>query len=213
MGIRNYNELLKNNEDWIKEKLELDTDYFKKLAAGQSPKYLMIGCSDSRVPLSSLLKAEPGEIFVHRNIANQVSLRDMNFLSVLEFSVIHLRAEHIIITGHYGCGGVAAAVDGIDQGLIENWTAPVKDLYTSHKAQLDKIPEKQDALDKLSEINAIEQAKNIFKTPVMARAFKNKEFPQVHAWIFNIYSGSIKELGLPLQEWKQEGLLPDFYPE
>lgn len=211
MGRLNYDELLKNNENWIKEKLQLDSDYFKKLAQGQNPKYLMIGCSDSRVPLSSMLQAEPGEIFIHRNIANQVSLRDMNFLSVLEFSVIHLKIKHIIITGHYRCGGVAAAVDGIDHGLIENWIAPVKDLYNNNKQELENIPEKQDALDKLSEINVKEQAKNIFKTPVMARAFRRKEYPRVHAWIFDIYSGRIKELSLPTDQWKKDGLVPDFY--
>ena len=129
MPYLNYNELLKNNTEWINQKLSSDNQYFTKLAKGQSPKYLMIGCSDSRVPLSQLLKAEPGEIFIHRNIANQVSLTDMNFLSVLEYSVEYLKIEHIIITGHYRCGGVTAAIDGIDQGLIENWIAPIKELH------------------------------------------------------------------------------------
>jgi len=106
---------------------------------------------------------------------------------------------------------VAAAVDGIDQGLIENWIAPIKDLYNKNKQELEKIPEKQDVLDKLSEINVKEQAKNIFKTPVMARAFSRKEYPRVHAWIFDIYSGRIRELSLPTEQWKKEGLIPDFY--
>lgn len=211
MGKLNYEELLSNNESWIHEKLDLDADYFKKLSAGQSPKYLMIGCSDSRIPLSTMLKAEPGEIFIHRNIANQVSLRDMNFLSVLEFSVIHLRIKHIIITGHYRCGGVAAAVDGVDEGLIENWTAPIKDLYISNQKELEAIKDKQQSLDRLSEINVTEQAKNIFKTPVMQRAFKRGEYPTVHAWIFDIYTGKIVEVALPLDKWKAEGYVPDFY--
>jgi carbonic anhydrase len=211
MGKLDYNELLNNNKKWISEKLSLDADYFKKLSTGQSPKYLMIGCSDSRVPLNSMLQAGPGEIFIHRNIANQVSLRDINFLSVLEYSVMTLRIKHIIVTGHYRCGGVAAAVDGVDHGLIENWTAPIHDLYISNKDELEALNDKQDRLDRLSEINVTEQAKNIFKTPVMARAFERGDYPTVHSWIFDIYTGQIKEILLPIEKWKQEGYVPEFY--
>lgn len=211
MKYLNYEELFNNNKKWIEEEVLKDPYFFEKLSKSQSPKYLMIGCSDSRVPLSLLMKAEPGEIFIHRNIANQVGLTDINLLSVLEYSVEHLMVEHIIITGHYCCGGVAAAVDGVDQGLIENWVAPIKDLYHKNKAELDNIHDKQKSADRLSEINVIEQAKNIFKTPTMERAFNKGKYPKVHAWIFNIYNGMIQELSIPIDEWKKEGIVPEFY--
>ena len=211
MGKLDYKELFENNEKWIKEKISEQPDFFDKLSAGQSPKYLIIGCSDSRVPLDSLVKAEPGEIFIHRNIANQVSLTDMNFLSVLEYSVEHLHIKHIIITGHYNCGGVAAAIDGVDQGLIENWIAPVKDLYESNKEELDAISDKKKMADRLSEINVIAQVEKILKTPVMTRAFERRQYPKVHGWIFNIYNGKIIEQKLPVEKWKKSGLLPEFY--
>ncbi len=207
----NYEELFENNRNWINEELKKEPNFFKKLSKSQSPRYLMIGCSDSRVPLSSIMKAEPGEIFIHRNIANQVGLTDINLLSVLEYSVEHLHVEHIIITGHYCCGGVGAAVDGVDQGLIENWVAPIKDLYLKNKNELDSMFDKQKSADRLSEINVVEQAKNIFKTPIMDRAFKRNKYPSVHAWIFNMYNGMIQELSLPIDEWKEEGIVPDFY--
>ena len=211
MKNKQYQNLFKNNEKWIAEKKKTDKKYFEKLAKGQSPKYLMIGCSDSRVPLSSLFNADPGEIFIHRNIANQVGLTDMNLLSVLEYSVEHLHIKDIAIVGHYRCGGVAAAVDGVDEGLIENWVSPIKDLYLQNKENLDLLNNQQASLDKLSCINAIEQVKNIFKTPVMQRAFSKKKYPQVHALIFDIYTGKIIELELPIQEWKKVEILPEFY--
>lgn len=211
MGHLNYSELIKNNELWIQEKLKTDSDYFSNLAEGQSPKYLMLGCSDSRVPLSQLMKADPGEIFIHRNIANQANLTDINFLSVLEYSVEHLHIEHIIVVGHYRCGGVAAAIDGVDQGLIENWVAPIKDLYGNNKAEFEKLGDKSAVADRLSELNAVAQAKNILKTPTMERAFKRKKYPHIHSWIFDIYTGRIKEMPLPEVQWKAEGLLPEFY--
>ncbi len=206
-----FTDLFANNLTWIEAKKKEDPAYFEKLAEGQSPKYLMIGCSDSRVPLSSMFNAEPGEIFIHRNIANQVSLTDMNLLSVLEYSIEHLHIEHIFVVGHYNCGGVAAAVDGVDEGLIENWVSPIKDLYLQHKADLDLTHNRKTALDKLSIINTAEQVKNILKIPIMKRAFKRKKYPKVHALNFDIYTGKIDEIDLPVEEWKQAGLLPASY--
>lgn len=203
-----YKNLFENNSKWIAQKKAQDELYFEKLSQGQSPKYLMIGCSDSRVPISTMFNAEPGEIFIHRNIANQVGITDMNLLSVLEYSVEHLHIEHIVVIGHYRCGGVAAAVDGVNQGLIENWVAPIKELYIKHKHKIDTIDNKQHALDKLSEINVVAQVKNILKTSIMQRAFKRDKYPQVHALIFDIYSGEINELKLPFEEWISAGLLP-----
>jgi carbonic anhydrase len=211
MGKLILGQLLENNRKWIKKQINKDPDYFKKLALGQSPKYLMVGCSDSRVPLNNLLKAPPGEIFIHRNIANQVSLTDMNFLSVLEYSVEYLKIEYIIIVGHYACGGLAAAIDGVDQGLMENWVAPIKDLYINNFKELSKIEDKQKMADKLSEINVVSQARNIFKTAVMHRALLKETYPKVLAWIFDIYTGEMKEMHLPLEQWKEEGILPKHY--
>lgn len=204
-------DLLKNNENWIQEKLQNDKNYFTDLAKGQSPKYLMIGCSDSRVPLNALLKAEPGEIFIHRNIANQVNLNDINLLSVLEYSIEHLFIRHIIIVGHYSCGGVTASIDDLDQGLIENWVAPIQDIFNKNSNELDKIKDKQQKVDRLSEINALEQAKNIIKTPVYQRALRNKKFPMIHSWMFDIYTGKIIQLDLNETKLIEDGLLPDYY--
>lgn len=211
MPYKEFEELFRNNREWIQEKLKIDEHYFEKLAEGQHPEYLMIGCSDSRVPMSSLTRSEPGKVFLHRNIANQINLTDINFLSVLEYSVEHLHVKHIIVLGHYRCGGLAAAVDGVDQGLIENWVSPIHDMYKAHKPELDEITDKNDAMDRLSEINVIEQAKNLFKTPVIARAFKREMFPRIHGWIFDIYTGEIKPIELPVDEWKKQGLVPEFY--
>lgn len=209
----NFQILLENNHQWIQEKLKEDSDYFEKLSKGQSPRYLMIGCSDSRVPITSLVKAEPGEVFIHRNIANQVNLNDINLLSVLEYSVEHLHIKHIVVIGHYNCGGIAAAVDGVNQGLIENWVSPVNELYYSHKNELDKIKNNTEMCDRLSEINVIDQAHNIIKSPILQRAFKTKQFPKIHAWIFDIYTGKIIQQDINENKLIETGLLPENYFE
>jgi len=213
MKYLKIDELIHNNEQWINEKLKDDKDYFKKLSAGQSPRYLMISCSDSRVPLNSLLKAEPGEIFIHRNIANQVNQNDINLLSVLEFSLEHLFIRHIIIVGHYGCGGVSASIDNLDQGLIENWVAPIKDIFMKNSSELNSLKDKKELTDKLAELNAVEQAKNIIKTPVYQRALRKRKFPIVHAWIFDIYTGKIIKKDINEDKLIKDGILPDFYLE
>jgi len=204
-------DLIENNELWIKEKLSGDPDYFIKLSKDQTPKYLMVSCSDSRVPLNYLLKAGAGEIFIHRNIANQVNLTDLNFLSALEYSIEFLLIRHIIVVGHYRCGGVAAAVDGVDQGLVENWVAPVHDIYKKNLKILSAIDDQQAKMDRLSELNTIQQAINIIKTPVYQRALKRNQFPKIHAWVFDIYTGRIKNLDLNYLDLINEGLLPDSY--
>ncbi len=209
----NYQKLLENNQQWIQEKLSEDLEYFEKLSKGQSPRYLIIGCSDSRVPITSLIKAEPGEVFIHRNIANQVNLNDMNLLSVLEYSVEHLNIKHIVVIGHYACGGVAAAVDGVNQGLIESWVSPVSELYLKHKNELSEFTNHQKMCDRLSEINLIEQTYNIIKTPVMKRAFKSGKFPKIHAWLFDIYTGEIVPKDLNEKQLIENGLLPENYFE
>ena len=207
----NFQKLLENNHLWIQEKLEKDTNYFTKLSKGQSPRYLIIGCSDSRVPITSLIKAEPGEIFIHRNIANQVNLNDMNMLSVLEYSVEHLHIKHIIVVGHYKCGGVAAAVDGVNQGLVESWVSPIYELYHQHSDELSEIQDKDKIRDRLSEINVVSQAYNIIKSPVMQRAYKSGNYPKVHAWIFDIYTGKLVPQDLREKDLIKKTLLPNDY--
>ncbi|NPA67357.1 MAG: carbonic anhydrase [Chlorobi bacterium] len=207
----NLEQLLENNSEWIRDKLEKNPDYFTELSKGQSPGFLMIGCSDSRVPLTSLIKAEAGDIFIHRNIANQVNLNDMNMMSVLEYSVEYLHIKHIIVVGHYGCGGVAAAVDGVNQGLIESWVSPVFELYHQNIEELSAIQDKDKMCDRLSEINAIAQAHNIIKSPVMQRAYKSGKYPKVYAWVFDIYTGKLIPQNLNEKELIKKGLLPEDY--
>ncbi len=189
-----FDNLLKNNTFWAENKLQEDADYFKKLAKGQEPEVLIVGCSDSRVSLEKILKADLGELFIHRNIANQVNIVDINFLSVLEYSINHLHIKYIIVFGHYQCGGVEAAVEGDMHSLTENWVMPIRDLYFENQEEIATFASKREQLDRLSEINTLKQAGNIFKTSVMQRAIEEKRAPEVHAWIFDIYTGKIKEL-------------------
>ena len=186
-----FEKLLENNRQWVEEKLQTDTHYFENLAKGQSPEILMIGCSDSRVSLEKILGADLGEIFIHRNIANQVNITDMNFLSVLDYAVNRLKVKHIIIFGHYDCGGVKAAIHGDNNSLTENWVMPIRDLYLQNKKDLDS---EKDIYNQMAELNVIEQARNIFKTSIMQSAIKEKRAPMIHAWIFDIFTGRIKEI-------------------
>ncbi len=203
--------LLDNNKQWAEDLLKSDPDYFKKLAVEQQPKYLMIGCSDSRVPLSSMFLAEPGEIFIHRNIANQANLSDLNFLSVLEYSVDVLQVKHIIMVGHYRCGGVAAAIEGVHRVLVENWMNPVRLLFKRHSKELEALEDNQHIYDRLSELNAIEQSLNILRSPIMHNAVNRGHYPSVDAWIFDIYTGLFKILDLPITEWKKVGYVHPGY--
>jgi len=207
-----YLELLSNNRKWAAEKLHSDPGYFEELSQPQAPKFLVIGCSDSRVPLTSITESQPGDMFVHRNIANQVNLTDINLLSIIEYSVEILKIEHIIVLGHYKCGGVKAAVEGLDEeDIVENWVSQISDLYHFHKKELDAIEDKIKRYDRLSEINVIAQLKNVLRTPIIQRAFRKSRTLVFHGWIFDIYTGLIKELTLPVDEWKDYDLLPEDY--
>jgi len=208
MKHKSYNELIQNNRKWVQKRLKLDKNYFTELSKGQNPPFLFIGCCDSRMPLTNFTETEPGELFIHRNIANQVSVTDMNVLSVLEFAVEDLQVKHIIIGGHYRCGGITAAYHGTADGLVGNWVMPIREIYLEHKKEIDRIKDEQKRIDRLSEISVIEQVKNICKTSVMVKAIRRKKFPELHGWILDIYTGHIKELKLPVKEWKRVGLLP-----
>jgi len=207
-----YFDLLKNNREWASEKLKSDPSYFKELGLPQKPKFLVIGCSDSRVPITSIIESEPGEIFVHSNIANQVNLTDINLLSIIEYSVEILNIEHIIVLGHYKCGGVKAAVEGLnEEDIVENWVSQISDLYHLHRRELELIPDKGKMYDRLSEMNVVVQLKNLLRTPIIQRAFRKKKKLWFHGWIFDIYTGLITDLILPLDEWKEYDLLPEDY--
>jgi len=208
MKHKSYNELIQNNRKWVQKRLKLDKNYFTELSKGQNPPFLFIGCCDSRMPLTNFTETEPGELFIHRNIANQVSVTDMNVLSVLEFAVEDLQVKHIIIGGHYRCGGITAAYHGTADGLVGNWVMPIREIYLEHKKEIDRIKDEQKRIDRLSEISVIEQVKNICKSSVMVKAIRRKKIPELHGWILDIYTGHIKELKLPVKEWKRVGLLP-----
>jgi Carbonic anhydrase len=205
-----YTDLLKNNRLWAAEKLKTDPGYFDELAKPQKPKFLFIGCSDSRIPLDLITESEPGEIFVHRNIANQVNFTDLNLLSIIEYAIEILNIEDIIVLGHYKCGGVKAAVEGLDtEDIVENWVSPISDIYHYHRKELEELGDKTKIYDRLSEMNVIAQLKNLLRTPIIQRAFRNNRKLSFHGWIFDINTGLIKDLPLPVQEWKDYDLLPE----
>jgi len=206
-----YQQLLKNNANWVEEKLATDPQYFEMLSQGQKPPFLYIGCSDSRLPSDVFTGSIPGQIFIHRNVANQVFLNDMNLLTVLEFSVKTLKVQHIIVCGHYGCGGVEAAYTGTTLNMVENWTMNIRDIAMENKKELDAIPDLKERLNKLSELNVIRQLRQLCKTSVMHDAFRKNEYPKLHGWVLDISHGLIKELPIPVDEWKQYGLLPAAY--
>jgi carbonic anhydrase len=188
-----YERLIKGNEKWIQEKLDLDPDFFKKLAKGQTPEFLWIGCSDSRVPANEITGTESGEIFVHRNIANQVVHSDTNMLSVLQYAVEYLHVKHIIVCGHYGCGGVKAAMDTKYVGLIGRWLAYIKDIYQNNIKTLDAISDPEAKEKRMVELNVIEQVHNLAKTSIVQKAWKNREL-EIHGWVYSLEDGKIIDL-------------------
>jgi len=190
----NLSKLIENNEKWVKEKLSIREDYFTHLVDIQSPKYLWIGCSDSRVPANEIVGLEPGEMFVHRNIANVVVQTDMNILSVLQYAVEILKVEHIIIVGHYGCGGVKAAMEENSYGLLDNWLRQIKLVYSHHENELNKIEDDQVKFRRMCELNVQEQVLNTCQTSVVQQAWKSKQELTVHGWIYDIADGIIHDL-------------------
>lgn len=206
-----YQNLLKNNLDWVEEKLTTDPEYFHRISQGQQPPFLYLGCSDSRMPIDVFTKTEPGQIFIHRNIANQVFLNDMNFLSVLEYAIKILKVQHVIICGHYNCGGIEAAYKGNVSGLVENWIMNIRDIALENKHELDAIEDEQKRLNRLSELNVLRQLRQLCKTSIMHDAFNSENYPQLHGWVLNIHEGKIIDLKLPLDEWKKYGLIPESY--
>jgi carbonic anhydrase len=186
--------LLLNNKAWAEDRIEENPDYFKKLAAIQTPEYLWIGCSDSRVPANEVTGTAPGEIFVHRNIANMVVHTDINLLSVLTYAVDVLEVKHIIVCGHYGCGGVKAAMGNDYLPLINNWLRNIKDVYKTNRAELHAIDDKEKQFDRLVELNVLEQVHHLAETNIVQGAWKKREMPLVHGWVYGLNNGIIKPL-------------------
>lgn len=194
MGMDNYKRLLAANERWVAERLAERPDYFARLAGGQDPEYVWIGCSDSRVPAETLTGCQPGELFVHRNVANQVVHTDLNMLTVLYYAVQQLRVRHIIVCGHYGCGGVKAAMSRHDFGLINRWLQTIKDCAERHQAELDALPDEEARSRRLVEVNVVEQVEHLAKTSVIQRAWKGEGRPWLHGWVYDLATGRLKEL-------------------
>lgn len=186
-----YHQLLQRNRDWVQRRLRKDPDYFTKLAAGQNPQVLWIGCADSRVPENRIIDTQPGDVFVHRNIANVVVHTDTNLLSVLDYAVNALAVKHIIVCGHYGCGGVQAAMAREPVGLLDNWLRHIQDVYDRYQEELEAIADEKQRVNRLVELNVVEQTHSVALTSIVQRAWHRKMQLAVHGWVFDMHSGRI----------------------
>lgn len=201
--MKEYKKLLLSNKAWASERLNVDEHYFDNLSKDQNPLFLWIGCSDSRVPAEEITHADPGEIFVHRNVANMVVHTDINLLSVLQYAVEVLKIKHIIVCGHYNCGGVKAAMTNKDFGLINKWLRNIKEVYEKNYHELQAIENDQSRFNALVELNVKEQIQNLAKTSIVQKAWKTNQLPHLHGWVFDIHKGEIKELiNISAGEWK-----------
>lgn len=206
--MKTYEKLLLENKAWAAEKIQDDPDYFNRLVHLQTPEFLWIGCSDSRVPANEITGTEPGEIFVHRNIANLVINTDVNLLSVLDFAVNHLKVKHVIVCGHYGCGGIKAASAKTDfKPVLNMWLRNIKDVYRLHRNELDSIKDEEARCDRLVELNVREQVMNLAKTSIIQRAWKNEQRPDMHGWVYGLQDGIIK----PVFEMKAGTHIDELY--
>ncbi|CAN5658053.1 carbonate dehydratase [soil metagenome] len=193
--MKPYELLLQGNRDWAAERISEDPSFFDRLTHIQTPEFLWIGCSDSRVPANQITNTEPGEIFVHRNIANMVVNTDSNVLSVLEYAVNHLKVKHIIVCGHYGCGGIKAAMSNHDYKQVLNmWLRNIKDVYRLHREELDGIEDFDLRADRLCELNVQEQVMDLAKTSIVQRAWKHEQRPQLHGWVYGLKDGLINPI-------------------
>jgi carbonic anhydrase len=197
-----YQKLLDNNKKWVESKLNQDPDFFNKLSTGQKPPVLWIGCADSRVPANEIIGAGPGEVFVHRNIANLVVHSDMNMLSVLDYAVNVLEVKHVIVCGHYGCGGVQTAMTNKHVGLIDNWIRHIKDVYRFHQDELNAIEDEKKRFDSFVDFNVVEQVLNLAKTSIVQSAWERGQNLHVHGWVYDIKDGLIKDLDITLRDNK-----------
>jgi carbonic anhydrase len=189
----NLDRVFQNNDQWIKEKLSKDANYFKNLGKGQNPELLFIGCSDSRVTAEELMGLGPGDVFVHRNIANMVSGTDLNAMSVVEYAVVHLKVNHVVVCGHYTCGGVKAAMQSADLGILNPWLRNIRDVYRIHKTELNAIVDEEKKYDRLVELNVQEQCVNLIKIAAVQKAIRNRGL-KVHGWVFDMHTGKLIDL-------------------
>lgn len=206
--MKKYEQLLLQNQAWVKQKLNEDKDFFNRLSNIQKPEFLWIGCSDSRVPANEITGTNPGEIFVHRNIANMVVHTDMNMLSVLDYAVNVLEVQHVIVCGHYGCGGVRAAMGNKQIGLIDNWIRHIKDVYRLHEDELEAIPDQKTREDRFIELNVQEQVLDLSKTSIIQNSWEKRQAPYLHGWVYDIGNGIIKDLKVSIHDNKD---IPEVY--
>ncbi len=194
----NIKQIFNNNKKWIAEKLDVDKDYFENLSKGQSPEVLYIGCSDSRVTAEDLMGAAPGDVFVHRNIANMVPNTDLSAMSVINYAVSHLKVKHVVVCGHYFCGGVKAAMQSADLGILNPWLRNIRDVYRLHRKELDAISDEEAKYKRLVELNVQEQCVNVLKTSDVQTAFRDRDIT-VHGWVFDMHSGKLIDLEIDFE--------------
>ena len=185
-----------NNRAWAARKVAADAGFFKRLERQQAPEYLWIGCADSRVPANEIVDLDPGELFVHRNVANLAPPQDANYLSVLQFAVDVIKVKHIIVVGHYGCGGISAAVDGKRRGLVDHWLHPIREVYADHRQTLDAITNQQDRLDRLCELNVMRQVRNVSSDVFVQDAWDRGQKLSVHGWVYSLANGLVTDLNV-----------------
>lgn len=196
MSNTSYKQVFENNKKWVEAMTDENPDFFKKLSEAQYPDYLFIGCADSRVPANQIMGLNPGDVFVHRNIANMVVSTDLNAQSVIEYAVVHLGVKHIVVCGHYGCGGVNAAMQAKDLGLLNGWLRNIRDVARIHQGELNQISDEKKKFDRLVELNVQEQCINVIKVASVQKAYNEKQFPMVHGWVYDIGNGILKDLDL-----------------
>lgn len=194
-----FEKIFKNNEIWVAEKLALDPNYFTELAKGQAPEILYIGCSDSRVTAEDLMGLQPGELFVHRNVANMVVSVDLNVMSVINYAINHLKVKHVVVCGHYECGGVKASLQPVDLGILNPWLRNIRDVYRIHQNELDGITDEHLRFDRLVELNVQEQCINAIKTAAVQKAYKERGLT-VQGWVFDVRTGKLKDLNINFKE-------------
>lgn len=195
----NIQKIFENNREWVAEKLKLDKEYFKNMSLGQNPDILYIGCSDSRVSTEELMGARPGEVFVHRNIANMVSALDLSAMSVINYAVNALKVKHIVVCGHYYCGGVKAAMESKDLGILNPWLRNIRDVYRLHKSELNEIEDEEERYKRFVEINVQEQCVNVIKTADVQRGIREHRIT-IHGWVFDIHSGKLIDLKIDFEK-------------
>ena len=201
-------DLKANNAAWSKGKTQVDPQFFKRLENQQSPEYLWIGCSDSRVPANEIVGLDPGELFVHRNVANLAPPQDANYLSVLQFAVDVIKVKRIMVVGHYGCGGVAAAVDGKRRGLVDHWLHPIREVHHEHRHELEAIPDERARLDRLCELNVIRQVRNVASDVFVQDAWARGQSLSVHGWVYSLSNGLVKDLDVTVSRPDEVEQLP-----